>query len=70
MLPLVVFFLKRASKLFISVLTPQTSPVQESRAVARKQHDDALTAHARNRHISTSGLKSNITTVFSDPDFL
>jgi len=27
-------------------------------------------AHARNGHISTSGLKSDITMVFLDPDFL
>ena len=27
-------------------------------------------AHARNGHISTSGLKSNVTIVFIDPDFL
>jgi len=27
-------------------------------------------AHARNGHISTSGLKSDVTVVFLDPDFL
>jgi len=27
-------------------------------------------AHARNGHISTSGLKSDVTIVFLDPDFL
>ena len=27
-------------------------------------------AHARNGRISTSGLKSDVTIVFSDPDFL
>jgi len=27
-------------------------------------------AHARNGHISTSGLKSDFTIVFLDPDFL
>ena len=27
-------------------------------------------AHARNGHISTSGLKSDVTIVFIDPDFL
>jgi len=27
-------------------------------------------AHVRNGHISTSGLKSDITVVFLDPDFL
>jgi len=26
-------------------------------------------AHARNGHISTSGLKSDVTVVFLDPDF-
>ena len=28
------------------------------------------TAHARNDRISTSGLKSDVTIVFLDPDFL
>jgi len=27
-------------------------------------------AHAQNGHISTSGLKSDVTIVFLDPDFL
>jgi len=27
-------------------------------------------AHTRNGHISTSGLKSDVTVVFLDPDFL
>ena len=29
-----------------------------------------FTAHARNGHISISGLKSDVTNVFLDPDFL
>jgi len=29
-----------------------------------------FTAHARNDRISTSGLKSDVTIVFLDPDFL
>ena len=28
------------------------------------------TAHARNSHIFTSGLKSDVTIVFLDPDFI
>jgi len=32
--------------------------------------DALLNAHARNGHISTSGLKSDITIVFLNPDFL